>query len=405
MYMLNNRDNKVLLLENLLNFTKVDQMKKMNFNQRHIEPSKNNDSEQATIYEKLQSQMSTGKQGKLRKVLLSRMIKHPLLILGITMLVVILLLPTTIVLFTMENTNSQTITENQDSFEPLTSIDPTLEVSIQRTATEEIEHVPLETYVARVVASEMPAEFSLEALKAQSVAARTYVINYMLLNETDESVISDHVEHQVYKNDDELREQWAEDYHWKMDKIIQAVHETEGEILTYNESLITPVYFSTSNGFTENSEEYWQNEIPYLRSVESPWDKQSPKYKKQITFSFAEIENALDINLSSGIHTPISITKTTGQRVKDLSINGTNFTGREIREKLQLPSSDFTIEQKNNHLLFTTRGYGHGVGMSQYGAQGMAEEGQSYRDIITHYYQDVSIDSVDQYVRTLALDD
>src|SRR5690625_410907 len=208
MYMLNNKDNKVLLLENLLNFTKVDQMKKMNFNQRHIEPSKNNDSEQATIYEKLQSQMSTGKQGKLRKVLLSRMIKHPLLILRITMLVVILLLPTTIVLFTMENTNSQTITKNQDSFEPLTSIDPTLEVSIQRTATEEIEHVPLETYVARVVASEMPAEFSLEALKAQSVAARTYVINYMLLNETDESVISDHVEHQVYKNDDELREQW-----------------------------------------------------------------------------------------------------------------------------------------------------------------------------------------------------
>lgn len=372
---------------------------KKNYN---ITKSKNN--KNISIYKKLNKQKRY-QQNAPWNILQSNIAKQPLLLIGTIVLFVILILPAAIVYFTLENNDHEQVSIQFLETDDMSVKDPTLLVSIQRTATEKIENVPLETYVARVVASEMPAEFALEALKAQSVAARTYVVNYMLLNEAEESVISDQVEHQVYKNDDELREQWDEDYQWKMDKINQAVTETAGEVLTYDASLITPVYFSTSNGYTENSEEYWQNEIPYLRSVESPWDKQSPKYKKQLTFSFNEIEAALGVNLSTGIHAPIHVTKTTGQRVKDISINGDTFTGREIREKLQLPSSDFTIEQKNNHLLFTTRGYGHGVGMSQYGANGMAEEGQSYHDIIAHYYQNVTIDSVDKYTRSFAFDD
>lgn len=380
-------------------------MKKVKQHKKNYKYINSPNNKETSLYQYLHKQKNGPYQNRFSKALLSNIGKQPLLLIGTTILFVILIIPAAIVLFTIENNDIQSVAVEHSPVENLSSTDPTLLVSIQRTATEEVENVPLETYVARVVASEMPAEFALEALKAQSVAARTYVVNYMLLNSAEEVAISDQVDHQVYKNEAELRQQWGDDYQWKMDKITQAVNETEGEILTYDAALITPVYFSTSNGFTENSEEYWQNEIPYLRSVESPWDKQSPEYKKQLTFSFAEIEAALGVNLSSGIHTPIHVTKTTGQRVKEISINGTTFTGREMREKLQLPSSDFTIEQKNNHLLFTTRGYGHGVGMSQYGAQGMAEEGQSYNDIVAHYYQGVKIDSVDQYTRTLALND
>src|SRR5690625_1439696 len=316
------------------------------------------------------------------------------------LLFAILIVPTVIVrLAAAEQTQTdpaQVIDEQAEFIQD----EPSLHVSVERTHTNKIEDVPLETYVARVVASEMPAEFEIEALKAQSIAARTYVIHYMLQQADDESVsITDKVQHQVYKNDVELREQWGKDYQLKMDKIMQAVHATKGEVLTYENELITPVYFSTSNGYTENSEEYWQTEIPYLRSVNSPWDERSPKYKEQVTFSLTDIKTALNIDLQPGVMHTLEMTKTTGNRVKHLTVNGTSFTGRDIREKLNLPSSDFSIEQKGDYFIFTTRGYGHGVGMSQYGANGMAEEGKTYEEIIAHYYKGVTIDEIDDMSR------
>lgn len=327
--------------------------------------------------------------------------QQPLFFGSLIILFVVLMVPTAIVYFSKEENTVTTFSAEVPVEQSVqTQDESSIHVSVQRSATEQMEDVPLETYVARVVASEMPAEFSMEALKAQSLAARTYVINYMLHEE--EVSIADDERHQVYKNDAELREQFGDDYQWKMDKIMQAVDETAGEILTYNDELITPVYFSTSNGYTENSEEYWQTEIPYLRSVESPWDKQSPKYKEQATISLIDIETALNLNLQLGVQQSVELTKTTGNRVKQLTINGTSFTGREIREKLNLPSSDFSIEQKGDYFIFTTRGYGHGVGMSQYGANGMAEEGKTYEEIIAHYYQDVTIDRVDDVSRALA---
>src|SRR5690625_4032032 len=163
----------------------------------------------------------------------------------------------------------------------------------------------------------MPAKFNEEALKAQSLAARTYVIHYMLHQQSDESLnISDQEEHQVYNNDKELRQQLGDDYQWKMDKITLAVNATAGEVLTYEGELITPVYFSTSNGYTENSEEYWQTEIPYLRSVKSPWDEASPKFKEQFTFSLTDIKTALNIDLQPGVMHTLEMTKTTGNRVR-----------------------------------------------------------------------------------------
>lgn len=326
-------------------------------------------------------------------------VNRPVMIVLAGLVAAIIIIPSLIVFpYADEPVTTKSVTLKQ---EPLEQVDDeVVSVAVLRTESDKIENVPLETYVARVVASEMPAEFEIEALKAQSLAARTYVINYMLQQKEDESQnITDREQHQVYKNDAELREQWGEDYQWKMDKVMQAVNETKGEILTYEDELITPVYFSTSNGYTENSEEYWQTEIPYLRSVNSPWDEQSPKYKEQVTLSFNDINTALNIDLQPGVMHSLEMTRTTGHRVKQLTVNGISFTGREIREKLKLPSSDFSIEQKGDYFIFTTRGFGHGVGMSQYGANGMAEEGKTYDEIIAHYYKGVTIDKVDDLSR------
>lgn len=269
-------------------------------------------------------------------------------------------------------------------------------VAVMRTTTETVEDVPLEEYVARVVAAEMPADFELEALKAQSLAARTYTVNHLLYGEGQQEGydVTDTVQHQVYKNDEELIKQWGSDYEWKMERIQEAVAATEGQILTYESQPITAAFFSTSNGKTENSEDYWENEIPYLRSVDSPWDKESPKYTDQETYSLPQLAELLEIDLPAETPLFIEESRTESGRVDQVAFEGNSFSGREVRERLNLPSSDFSIKQSNNHIIFTTEGYGHGVGMSQYGANGMAKEGKTYEDIIHHYYQDVEISTV-----------
>src|SRR5699024_8414720 len=162
-----------------------------------------------------------------------------------------------------------------------------------------------------------------------------------------------------------------------------------------------PAFFSTSNGFTENSEDYWENEVPYLRSVESPWDEDSAKFLDQKTVTIEETEQLLGINLPKSSAIPIETTRTEGNRVAELSLGEHSISGRDVREKLELRSSDFTIKQKDNHLIFTTKGFGHGIGMSQYGADGMAKDGKSYQDIVKYYYKDVEISSVTEAAPTL----
>lgn len=323
-----------------------------------------------------------------------------------SMVMTILIIPTLIVIpFASGNELESGTLETEQNQEEVISdqAGEALSVAVMRSETENVETVPLETYVKGVVASEMPVgEFEMEALKAQALAARTYIVDHLLnQSETGESDISDTVNHQVYKNEEELQKLWGKDFEANMEKLEQAVAATEGEILTYEDSPIMPAFFSTSNGYTENSEDYWDNELPYLRSVESPWDEESSKYLDQKTFTIQEVEQRLgiDLPLGNGIH--IETTRTEGQRVDKLSLNDNQFSGREIREKLDLRSSDFTIEQKNSHLIFTTKGFGHGIGMSQFGANGMAKEGKSYQDIIKHYYQGVEISSVTDTAPTL----
>lgn len=267
-------------------------------------------------------------------------------------------------------------------------------VSVFRSSTEIVEEVPLEEYIVGVVASEMPASYEMEALKAQALTARTYYIRQLLdgsdLHLPPGADVTDTVMHQVFKNEEELKEAWGGDYEWMMPRIRQAVYETEGQVITYNNEPITATFFSTSNGYTENSEEYWENEIPYLRSVESPWDVESPRYKAERELTIEEFQQLLEVSVSEGEIGEI-VTRTTGGRVAEVTIGEKSFTGRKIREALELDSSDFSWSRDGNNIIIETRGWGHGVGMSQFGADGMAKEGSNYRDIIHHYYQGVSI--------------
>jgi stage II sporulation protein D len=266
-------------------------------------------------------------------------------------------------------------------------------VSVFRSQQQKVDDIPLEKYVAGVVASEMPADFELEALKAQALAARTYVVKHILYGEEvpQGGQITDTVQHQVYNSEEELKKIWGADFTWKMEKINQAVAETKGEILTYEGELIEPAFFSTSNGYTENAEDYWSNALPYLKSVPSPWDVESPKFQEQAYFTVQELEEKLGVDFSKADNDIANITRTKSDRVKSITIAGKEFSGREVREALGLRSSDFTIQRKGDHFIFKTEGYGHGVGMSQYGANGMAKEGKTYKEILTYYYQGVEI--------------
>jgi stage II sporulation protein D len=285
------------------------------------------------------------------------------------------------------------------------SSDSAVEVAVFRSVKSKIENVQLEDYLVGVVAAEMPAEFKDEALKAQALTARTYIVK-KLLSKDDIGVpkgaqVTDTQIHQVYKSDDELRKEWGVDYDWKKKKVLAAVRATSGNILTYKGEAITATFFSTSNGYTENSEDYWAGNIPYLRSVSSPWDKDSPKFNSQKVMTVEAFETGLGVKLGSGPNIGKILELTKGKRVGKVDFNGKVLTGKDIREKLALRSSDFVWERKGSNIVITTKGFGHGVGMSQYGANGMAEEGKDYQEIVKHYYQGVEITSAESMMATI----
>ncbi len=278
-------------------------------------------------------------------------------------------------------------------------------VPVYRSETGKVEEVTLEAYVRGVVAAEMPVAFELEALKAQAIAARTYLIRRAAIGNFEDvpqqAWVTDTIQHQAYTDVDSLRDQWGWlRYGANLDKLNRAVNETRGQVATYEGQPIEATFFSTSNGYTENAEEYWQTYVPYLRSVTSPWDEAvSPKYKQETRISYEDLFSKLKI---AGVQ-PVSaqasartLSWTSGKRVKKIQIAGQSFTGREVRELLALPSSHFTLSLQAEDVHITSYGYGHGVGMSQYGAQGMAKEGYTAEQILKHYYSGIQIETVDQ---------
>ncbi|WP_096156381.1 MULTISPECIES: stage II sporulation protein D [Bacillus] len=329
----------------------------------------------------------------------------PLIVLLSLLFVMILMVPTLLVL-PFADKGSGKLTEELDAkhLQPL-KIGPDMNVAVYRSELKEIVEIPIEEYVVGVVSAEMGPQFELEALKAQALAARTYVVKQMLAGKSisapEGAHVTDTVLDQVYKSREQLRAGWGAEFAPRIAKVAEAVEATAGKVITFNNEPIDASFFSTSNGFTENSEEYWQNEYPYLRSVESPWDEVSPAFTDKKVVTLAEFQHELGVTLPADGSVGKIVSRTTGDRVGEVEINGKKLKGREVREKLELRSSDFTWERSGNEIIITTKGYGHGVGMSQYGANGMAKLGSTHEQILTHYYQGVQIASADQYMNKL----
>lgn len=300
------------------------------------------------------------------------------------------------------------------------SFDKPFGISIYITETGEIENLDFEEYIAGVVAYEMPPTYNIEALSAQAVAARSYILSKAeayfkgeIYDEHHGAIICDNPTHckawlPLSKTHDRWDYRHADDYEAK---IRSAAARTEGEYLTYNGQVAKTYFYAISSGRTENSEDVWGVELPYLRSVDSREDILSDGYEslstftakslylrlKQIRSDFSYTQHNDDDNMFS------VLSRSEGGGIIKLRIGNTEFFGSELREILGLKSCCFDIEingkpcdnkigiNDDDKITFRVYGYGHGVGMSQNGANVLAERGMKYQDILKHYYTDVDI--------------
>lgn len=250
----------------------------------------------------------------------------------------------------------------------------------------EVINIELEEYIIGVVSAEMPAAFQEQALMSQAIIARTYALKA----NSKGQVLTDTESTQSYKSNDELKNIWGSSYDTYYNKIKNAVLNTQGMYLTYNGTYIEAVYHSTSNGYTEDASNVWGNSFPYLVSVSSEYDSLNPSFLQQTTITYEELSSKLGSEITKDTDFNI-INKTTGNRVGNIEVNGKIYTGVDFRNILGLRSADFDITKTLDYVIFKTRGYGHGVGLSQYGANGMAKNGYSYIQILKHYYPGISI--------------
>ncbi len=258
--------------------------------------------------------------------------------------------------------------------------------------------LPLEEYLYGVVAGEMPASFESEALKAQAVAARTYTVNRAKFQNKDHpnaNVCSDSAHCKAYLTPQELSQKFEENPS-HLEKIRQAVDSTKSQVLLYGGEPISAVFHSTSSGMTENAEDVWGNAVPYLISVPSEGEEQSPRYQETKTFSFLEFQekiNAGDKKITLANDPKNWFTdwiRNESGSIKSVSLCGVSFSGTELRSLLGLRSTNFTVEI-TDCVNITTKGNGHGVGMSQYGANHLAKMGYTYDQILKKYYTGVEI--------------
>ncbi len=252
----------------------------------------------------------------------------------------------------------------------------------------------MDDYLVGVVAAEMPAAFEVEALKAQAVAARTYTMYKSSQNDHDADICTDFAHCQAYLSENEMRTNWGADYDFYLSKIKDAVYSTKGEFLTYNNEPIMAVFHSMGGGHTQNSGDVWSSQLPYLVSVPSPGEEEATNYETTLTLTFEEFRSIVTkeypkakINSFLDVSQP---TLTESGHVKSILIGAVSIPGSAIRTMFNLRSTRFTLTFLDGNVTFNVTGYGHGVGMSQYGANAMAKEGKTYKDILSHYYQGVT---------------
>ncbi len=273
----------------------------------------------------------------------------------------------------------------------------------------QVKEVPLEEYTACVVASEMPSDFEPEALKAQAVAARTYAAARKKQFEEgtgshydDGAYVCDSTHCQVYRDEAGLREvkgdEWMDE---SFSKILSAVGATAGEVLYYDGALVEqPLFFSSGGEKTENSEDVFVSAIPYLRSVESgAYEEESPYNEVETQISLGDLKSKLSAQYGDAAQSVAAdnikiLERTDGGSVAKIQLGSIELTGRQLRELCGLKSADFEVSVSGDTVTFVTSGSGHQVGLSQYGANGMAKQGKSYREILSHYYSGVEIEKL-----------
>lgn len=267
-----------------------------------------------------------------------------------------------------------------------------------------VKDMDINEYLKCVVAAEMPADFEEEALKAQAVAARTYL--YSHIAEKDKGniaerhngavICTDSTHCQAYISEDKRRESWGAGADENWNKISTAVDETTGQIMTYNDEIISAVFHSTSSGMTESAVDVWGADVPYLQSVASTGDEESPKYHSELTLSEQEFKNIAEekidgVDWNNGLVSNINRSNAGG--IVTIDVGGVNIKGTEFRNIFSLRSANVEISQENGNIKMSVKGFGHGVGMSQYGADYLARQGKTYEEILKTYYTGVEIEN------------
>lgn len=295
-------------------------------------------------------------------------------------------------------------------------------IRVYNHVTRQIMKLPLEDYLKGVVAAEMPAAFHIEALKAQAVTARTFAVKRLVAfggegckAHSGSDICTDPNHCQAWISANEALARWG--YinffrYWR--KISLAVDATRDLVITYQGELIDAVYHSNCGGATENSEDVWSVGKPYLVSVKCDFGQDAPNYRETKTFTFAQLERLLGTRMFSDrkisqtvagkaisviarerLDRPLSIVATTKTgRIKTIKVGTKVLSGEELRDALGLRSTRITWKVSGDRVHFTTTGYGHGVGMCQYGANGLARRGKNFEEIIKYYYKGVSLTEI-----------
>jgi stage II sporulation protein D len=279
--------------------------------------------------------------------------------------------------------------------------EPVVRLQLQ---TGQVVTLPLEEYLVGVVAAEMPAEFHPEALKAQAVAARTYTLLRLSAKNGNSNLpgadLNDNPEDsQAWIPVSEMRRRWGGlSFGYYYGKITAAVRDTDGEVIVYRGQLIDPVYHSSCGGLgTEDAADVWGYDVPYLEGAPCNWDPPTQRQPVAVVFVCKNLFRRLDIPdkaipAGAGLGGMIRVIDRTARgRVKDLKVAAESFKATDLRRLLNLRSTDFTVKEAGGKVVFVTRGYGHAVGMCQWGAQGMALQGKTYKEILAYYYRGVQV--------------
>lgn len=250
-----------------------------------------------------------------------------------------------------------------------------------------VTEMDMDQYLIGVLLAEMPASFEMEALKAQAVASRTYGRKAAVTGgkHGDGSICTESVCCQAYLSPEIYLARGGTQE--AVDKVRRAVTETSGYVLMYEGELIEATYFSCSGGSTEDAAAVWGRSFPYLQAVPSPGEEGAAVYTESVTFTPEQFQKALGTSLPGNPENWFTITTyTEGGGVAAMTIGGQVYKGTELRTLLGLRSTAFSVKPENDQITITTKGYGHRVGMSQYGADAMAVSGSSFEQILAHYY-------------------